>query len=233
MSFVKMYISHYERHEIEDLAGCDCEFTGENYLLKIKHSRTVHQDYLGCSVEKCPSTFITVKALQEHLKIHMETNDKCDKCDYSTPFPRYLRKHIEKVHLNTKANPSDKFTCEECGEEFQFKNKQKYWNHVSRIHRSKVCNLCGITVTSKKYSDHMKRAHLTEQDRKFRCEQCGKGFIEKFRMGVHIESVHMGVKYKCRYSECETSDQTYCNSSNRSAHERKRHGRVFSKSNSS
>ena len=130
-------------------------------------------------------------------------------------------------------NTSDNFTCEECGEEFQFKNKQKYWNHVSRIHRSKVCNLCGITVTSKKYSDHMKRAHLTEQDRKFRCEQCGKGFIEKFRMRVHIESVHMGVKYKCRYSECETSDQTYCNSRNRSAHERKRHGRVFIKLNSS
>ena len=79
----------------------------------------------------------------------------------------------------------------------------------------------------------MKRAHLTEQDRKFRCEQCGKGFIEKFRMRQHIESVHMGVKYKCRYSECETSDQTYCNSSKRSAHERKRHGRVFSALNSS
>ena len=40
-------------------------------------------------------------------------------------------------------------------------------------------------------------------------------------------SCHQGVRYYCRFSNCQTPGQEYRDSSNRSAHERKRHGGVF------
>ena len=74
----------------------------------------------------------------------------------------------------------------------------------------------------------MKTVHLDESMKPFQCEDCGKGFrdnacLDKQKINVHIKTQ----PYKCRYG-CENK---YNDTSNRYAHERRRHGGVYVKSN--
>ena len=63
--------------------------------------------------------------------------------------------------------------------------------------------------------------------KKYQCDKCVKAFGFYAQLTEHEKVEHQGLRYFCRYSDCKTKEQEYRDSSNRVAHERKRHGAVF------
>ena len=74
---------------------------------------------------------------------------------------------------------------------------------------------------------HIARLHSAEESRKFHCDRCGKQFFNATHLKNHIDSIHLGVVFYCRYPICDKKLQPYRNTGNRDSHERKRHGQNF------
>ena len=71
---------------------------------------------------------------------------------------------------------------------------------------------------------HIKSVHTPDDQKKFQCQQCGKGFLVQRALDSHMMNMHLKLKpYNCRYG-CEIS---YNDVSNRNHHERKQHGKLF------
>ena len=67
----------------------------------------------------------------------------------------------------------------------------------------------------------MRQTHPKEEDKKYVCESCGKGFTQERKMKQHAMNVHIKSRpYKCRFG-CAFA---YNDSANRNAHENKKHG---------
>ena len=82
-------------------------------------------------------------------------------------------------------------------------------------YRMKNCNICGKEV--KNLARH-KQAHLSPQDRKHKCELCGKGFSTRQRLDDH-NNIHTGA----RPYICEQCGLTYINNANKNQHIRRVH----------
>ena len=68
--------------------------------------------------------------------------------------------------------------------------------------------------------------HIPDEQKDFVCnvENCKKGFYIKHLLDKHMMNVHLKLRpYTCRYG-CEFA---YNDKSNRDAHERKKHGKLF------
>ena len=86
----------------------------------------------------------------------------------------------------------------------------------------KPCPECNTLVRN--IDEHMRNIHTLDKDKAFVCKDCGKGFILRKCLDKHIMNVHLKLRpYNCRYG-CEFA---YNDSSNRNAHERKTHGKLF------
>ena len=59
--------------------------------------------------------------------------------------------------------------------------------------------------------------HTRDEDKRFRCQECGKGFPLKWKLFEH-EAIHKDVKpFTCRKSD--TCSYTFASSGNRTKHE--------------
>jgi len=86
-----------------------------------------------------------------------------------------------------------------------------------------VCKVCGKKFRQMK--SHMAQ-HIPDEQRNFVCniDDCRKGFTIKSSLNKHLMNVHSKLRpYKCRYG-CIFA---YNDKSNRDAHERKKHGKLF------
>ena len=114
---------------------------------------------------------------------------------------------------------------EECGKTFNSLTRLR--THYNYTHVKAQCPEC-----EKKFSVNFLNKHITNthhiSQKKYWCEKCGKGFVEKWKFEQHEEVEHKGHRFKCRFPGCK-SDQEYRDQSNRLAHERKKHGATYSK----
>ena len=86
----------------------------------------------------------------------------------------------------------------------------------------KTCPVCGIKVRLLK--EHIDNVHTKDEEKKFQCHDCGKGFKYEHKLEYHRISMHLKTKpYNCRYG-CDIS---YNDLSNRNAHEKRTHGKLF------
>ena len=84
--------------------------------------------------------------------------------------------HEKTVHSDT---PSE---CEVCYKTFGSYLQLK--EHMIRVYIEKTaCNICGVLV--KDIKEHHETVHLDDDLKKFRCEHCGKGFIETQKLKDH------------------------------------------------
>ena len=114
---------------------------------------------------------------------------------------------------------------EECGKTFRSRTMRN--DHFRKVHVKAECPECHKLFSVNFLNKHITYAHQ-ESKKRFWCEMCGKGYLEKFKFEEHKAIEHKGQRYKCRYPEC-TSDQEYRDQSNRLAHERKKHGATYTK----
>jgi len=129
----------------------------------------------------------------ENVKKKSAIKDKvCEECGKNV---RDLKGHVDMVHRNYKV------PCTLCGH--FAKNKYALKRHMEWFHEEIPCDICGVMIGKRKMTEHVSSKHTSIYDRKFKCEQCGKGFSDNAKLNEH-RNVHTGEKpFKCKF--CHTS----------------------------
>merc|ERR1712226_1038948 len=122
--------------------------------------------------------------------------------------------HFTLIHASTPVS------CMVCGK--RVRNDQLLKAHMISHQVPAKCPICGINI--KQLKNHMETVHLDDSKKPFQCNDCEKGFMARYKLDKHRMNIHIKTQpYRCRYG-CENK---YNADSNRSAHERRRHGKVY------
>ena len=216
----RAYLDHYQQHEMEE-TECGCEINFTSFKQRLNHWNIVHKGHVKC--EDCSNTTFSSN---ERLAAHMQSKHqlkKCDQCEYTTKQGNFAIKQ----HKRRKHNPNLKSTGVTCPDdecERIFPTIGMANGHFNKVHTEKPpCPECGKDV--KNLNLHIRAIHSTTK--RYQCHKCLKAFTNSTHLKNHELVDHQGIRYYCRYSDCQTPGQEYRDPSNRSAHERKRHGGVF------
>ena len=169
----------------------ECSFETESTLILEHHMETIHKTLTNVGT-KNPSEII--KDVQEDMaklegKSGTHTSSfTCPTFDIRKPAVPPLS--IRSLKLKPKSNGKGKM---------------------------KICNICGKEVKDK-LASHIQQAHVSPQDRKHKCELCGKGFSTRQRLDDH-NNIHTGA----RPYICEQCGLTYINNANKNQHIRRVH----------
>ena len=140
---------------------------------------------------------LTLKNLSEELKI---VKEQAERISILNERINKLEKIIEDMKLkknsDRKNQSRETLECRKCGEKFQSKTNLK--KHISEAHPLSInCKTCKDSFT--RVCDlevHIKTKHETSED--FKCDQCDKTFVLKWRLLKH-EKNHATVLKKCHY----------------------------------
>ena len=227
--------------EVEKPFVCEiCSFSSKLKWGLLRHIRHVHADQSGLKkCEKCKTLFI-----ESEFDDHTCVMFSCEICGREFGNQKYLRDHVDKHHYKKDLSsceicgklvkiggmkrhiesyhmPDLKIPCHICGKKLRSENQLK--EHIR--HHSKEKELC--TICNKKVHQlkrHMISVHTRDEDKRYQCEDCGKGFEFKHNLKHHRMNMHIKSRpYECRYG-CKFA---YNDKSNRNAHERKTHGKLF------
>jgi len=221
-SKAEVHQRHMLKHEVENFS-CDCpdapklvvrpdsKRVGKDFRDKERHMKVEHQGWVGC--QECRDCFKTQEDMERHQKKHLN-KIVCDQCGYEATNKTNLMMHKTRYHEEAGE------TCSECGKLYKGIGALKM--HQKQVHTSSTCNICGLVV--KQLHLHMQSIHMDDSEKRYHCEDCGKGFMsinqmERHRVNMHIKSQ----PYQCRYG-CENRYNDTCN---RNAHERRRHGELY------
>jgi len=204
---------HYEVNGLKKCKRCKALIVKEKFE---EHSCKM----FPCEV--CGKEFGNLHLLADHVKREHEGRKKefsaCEVCG-KVVVASSMKRHLD-THFDLK------IPCPECGKECKSEGVLK--DHL-RSHREKekergktLCTICNKEVL--RYREHIETMHTKDEDKKFQCKHCGKGFNIEYKLKAHEMSVHIKARpFKCRYG-CTFA---YNDSSNRNAHERKTHGKLF------
>ena len=218
-----LFKKHQEKHQVVNFS-CDCLDVpsqvvwanqlrlGTEFFKKLRHMRIDHQGWFGCA--KCRKCFSTNKKLTVHMETHSQEH-KCDMCNRKFDQPNRLKDHIQIMH----ANP---FKCPDC--DTYLKSGRSFQIHRDKTHIKIECQRC-LAMISKGYMNrHIRNHHNENTDKKFFCNVCEKGFMERIAFNAHTINVHIKSRpFGCRYG-CEVK---YNDTSNRNSHEKKKHGGLY------
>ena len=150
---------------------------GGYFLIKERHIRVKHENYHGC--EDCIKFFQTTEELTSHRFSHRM--DICQLCNKKV--------NVQRMADHRKQHEEDPCQCSTCGK--SFKNNRFLSNH-KKVHIHEVCPDCGGTFS--KLKEHIESKHQQDEEKRFHCNECGKGLANKFTLKSHIMSVHLNVQ---------------------------------------
>ncbi|XP_035708107.1 zinc finger protein 90 isoform X2 [Folsomia candida] len=190
----KFYTIFNLRHHLithDESRRPQCETCGEKFLhystLQSHRIREHGADPLVC--DECGATFITLKGLQGHKLTHTGLKPyNCDKCDAKFSQMRHLTTH-QLSHSDQRRHP-----CPHCERAFKMKNQLTL--HIKSIHtagyvtpKAHKCPQCDRSFQYPALvKAHVLQAHTGE--RPFTCNHCGKGFVMKSALTLHLKGKH-------------------------------------------
>ena len=131
---------------------------------------------------------------------------KCNFCDYDNSFicKRHLETHIKKEH--PEAKKGKKFICKCCEKSYSYKDdlfKHMKNNHASEemskkqsitqkkeVKKEPVSDNSDFSADENNDNDSDFDYHKEIAKRKFKCTQCGDGFLKKKILEIHLEEKH-------------------------------------------
>lgn len=89
------------------------------------------------------------------------------------------RKSSENRKYGMKTLLENPVACSICGKEFSTKAYLK--NHMFNVHSqtSAICQHCGKEFKSARYLDNHMLTHLTDEEKRFKCDRCPRKFYQK------------------------------------------------------
>ena len=114
-----------------------------------------------------------------------------------------MGQHLESIHS------SEKCMCPSCSKEFL--NQRYLKEHINSFHEKIPCTECGkLFGKGQKMKRHIQQAHTLDDQKRYKCEVCGKGFVDSTRLKDHT-NIHTGEKpYKCKFcTSCFASKGTH------------------------
>ena len=205
------------KHNISGSATCHlCGFVAKSKANLKGHIRLKHFAPEGqTKCEKCLKCFPNEKFDGHLCEVKNFICYSCGKA-YTTKYG--LDRHIMIEHENVQFPKP--FICDKC--DFCCESKSALQKHMVTHEEKKPCPECGERVRNIK--SHMVSMHTPDEMKKYQCQDCGKGFNEPYNLEAHRMNVHLKLRpYNCRYG-CDIS---YNDTSNRNAHEKKTHGKLF------
>ena len=149
----------------------------------------------GCHAPGCHFRTDSVLALRKHQKAHSQPQYTCTICSKSFSHKYTLEQH-QAVHTEER-----KFKCKLCS------FSTKYNSHLAahrRVHEGNVhrCTFEGCQYWSAKFT--LLKAHLRAHngDKCFKCDQCGKGFVEAGQLKRHTKTHSEAKPYPCEEEGC-------------------------------
>ena len=111
-------------------------------------------------------------------------------------FCKLCDKDYKQLGYHQKTEHGTISTCDLCSK--QFNSLHILRRHKLRFHGpSSPCPDCGKLV--KKMSLHQKNAHTSNEDKRWKCSTCGKGFATRYSLFEH-ERIHGEKQFPCRVS---------------------------------
>ena len=119
---------------------------------------------------------------------HEAKFELCPECGKNV---QHLKAHIRVIHNMVEQ------TCSQCG--LKCKSVKYLKQHVQTMHEKVPCVECGKLYGVAVMKRHIQAQHTPNDERRFKCELCGKGFATNQRLKDH-NNVHTGEKpYKCKF----------------------------------
>jgi hypothetical protein len=209
----------------------------EFHLHKKQHQRKQEKSK-GFECGACGLVFSTSYKRKQHAfqKEHDRDLVQCNKCKFVGTRSE-VESHEKVVHKET-------LVCDVCGKSCDDRNKFNV--HVA-VHKEFLCTDCGQTVhgysTYQKHRQshvgpfpcdtcsyvgkslvhlaaHKKNIHLPDAEKPYRCEVCGKGFVSRNKVDIHMMNLHVQSRpYACKFG-CGAA---YNDKSTLRQHEQRRH----------
>ena len=202
----------------EEDCRCNLDFMDKNDQYKRNHFKRIHRGYTPCP--KCKQLLKDIKRYKHscHDKAKLKAQNRCkeyrcQECGVVKTKKVGLKDHMQSVH-----RPETMVQCKFCPKLFtdsQLKGHMKKGPHTTK----KACKICGKSIARMKF--HIETSHKSDIDKRFKCDQCSKGFFGKTQLNAHIMNVHLKLRpFKCRHG----CDQAYNDRSNLVQHEKRAHG---------
>ncbi|KAJ2943351.1 hypothetical protein O0L34_g12158 [Tuta absoluta] len=168
---------------------CDRSFVAAQFL---KSHMQTHSTTSTINCEICNKSFTGQAYLKLHMQLHNDVKKfKCGKCEEMFPTKNCLKTHMKK-HTKIK-----NFKCDYCNKQFVSKitmEKHRQSHEGQPADCLLKCTQCDRTMHSTLLRTHMARAHPPNVDddikRPFKCSTCGKSFIMKINLNLHIRVCH-------------------------------------------
>ena len=155
-------------------------------------------------------------------KISNNKLEICEFCGKTFPAKINLSHHIARNHKKINLNSAELDTlnfqhqCVQCFKVFE--TAKSLQSHITKSHAKYACDKCGRMVGNKHRARHMQQFHTAPENRKNKCEICGKGFSTNQSLRDHV-NIHTGE----RPYACKICGKKFASSGNKQMHLRTTH----------
>ena len=213
---------HLERHRRSHFDGerfpcSQCEKTLKTRDHLKAHHKNVHLGLRNFQCPSCPLRQTCRASLDLHIaRKHSEAGTfHCDLCGSVFKHKDYLQSHQNKVHNSQR---EFKYSCTICDKHFYEKSKFDSHQEAKHIQSGKFrCSYCSVCWGTQHLLDKHLKVHLLIKD--FVCTHCGKAFIQKTTLDIHMRTVH----YKMKPYNCDKCGKTFGQSGDMKRHIKRHH----------
>ena len=204
MESIRKHVKSSGPYHTNQCTQCTATFT--SWAEHKTHVANYHANIWKLKCGQCEEMFDTKQKVQSHKqKVHYKLpehfpvnkgtgipkDQKQKFCELCGKIVQSLTYHIKNYHMDQN------LTCQHCGK--TYKSQLSLSHHIGNVHEKVACSICGEMVSKKREWRHIQQKHTANENKKYKCKYCNKGFISSANLRDHIHT-HTGEKpYICKF----------------------------------